>query len=397
MAQDITVLTVSELNEYIGGKLETDKLLKNVTVKGQISNYKKHSTGHLYFSIKDEGSVIAAVMFRSSAKNLAFEPENDLSVIVTGRVCVYKPTGQYQIYVEKMQPDGIGSLALAFEQMKRKLSANGLFDKEHKKKLPKIPSVIGVVTSPTGAAVHDVINIATRRFPYAKIVLYPALVQGSGAAESVAEGIRWFNRTKSADVLIVGRGGGSIEDLWAFNEESLAYAVYRSEIPIISAVGHETDFTICDFVADMRAPTPSAAAELATPETGDLVRKFNNIVTKMLPCVMEPIQSYKMQLQLLSTSPAIRSPHTLIDEKKAQLSDLSKKLNGTFEKIVLQKKMTLSEKGAKLDALSPLKVFSRGYSAVYTGKRLVKKADDVGSGDKLKIVTSDGAIGATVD
>ena len=271
--------TVSELNGYIKNLFDSDRTLSAVSVKGEISNFTRHSSGHLYFSIKDKGSVIRAVMFRAAAQKLVFAPENELMVIVTGRIGAFVRDGQYQIYVETMQPDGKGSLALAFEQLKKKLASEGLFDQSKKKPIPKIPKRIGVITSPTGAAVRDVINVVTRRFPYAEILIYPALVQGAGSAASLIGAVEYFDKTASCDVLIIGRGGGSIEELWSFNDEGLARAIYNCRIPIISAVGHETDFTICDFVADLRAPTPSAAAELAAPDTAKLLKQFSNITT----------------------------------------------------------------------------------------------------------------------
>ena len=264
-------LTVTQLNEYIKGILDHDPRLTDVYLRGEISNFKNHySTGHYYFTLKDEGGMIRAIMFRSSAVKLAFLPEDGMKVVAHGRISAFVRDGQYQIYCDSMEPDGIGALYIAYEQLKRKLEAEGLFDPSRKKPLPKIPSRVGIITSATGAAIRDMINVCGRRFPFAELVLYPSLVQGPDAPAQLIDGVRYFNEKQSVDVIIIGRGGGSIEDLWAFNNEDLAREIAASAIPVISAVGHETDFTICDFVADRRAPTPSAAAELAVPETEEL-------------------------------------------------------------------------------------------------------------------------------
>ena len=267
MVTDKIILTVTQLNEYIKSKIDSDKTLQNIWIKGEISNFVHHKTGHLYFTVKDENSLVRSLMFASSAAKLPFKPENGMKVILHGRVASYIRDGIYNFYADSMEPDGIGALYIAYEQLKKRLEAEGLFRTENKKPLPKIPSRVGVITSPTGAAVRDIIHVISRRFPFAKIIVYPALVQGEGAPPQLIAGLRYFNESHSADVIILGRGGGSIEDLWAFNNEQLAREVAASRIPVISAVGHETDFTICDFVADRRAPTPSAAAEIAVPET----------------------------------------------------------------------------------------------------------------------------------
>ena len=272
-------LTVTGLNEYIKSKLDTDPVLSGVFVKGEISNFVNHyKTGHFYLSLKDEGGVIRAVMFRQSAMKLNFVPENGMKVICSGRVSSYVKDGQYQIYITSMEPDGVGALYIAFEQLKKKLEEEGLFDPMYKKPLPKYPKKIGIITSPTGAAIRDMIHVSGRRFPLAKLCLYPSLVQGDGAPAQLIRGIETFNTTCPVDVIILGRGGGSLEELWAFNDENLARAIFASRIPIISAVGHETDFSISDFVADLRAPTPSAAAEVALPEAGEVKRKLRNVI-----------------------------------------------------------------------------------------------------------------------
>ncbi|MBQ9429426.1 MAG: exodeoxyribonuclease VII large subunit, partial [Clostridia bacterium] len=286
-------MTVTQLNAYIKSKFDADVFFSGVLVKGEISNLTKHSSGHYYFTIKDETSAIKAVMFRGEVSKIKFDPENGMKIVAHGRVTVYPPSGQYQINCDYLEPDGIGALNLALEQLKKKLQAEGLFDAARKKPLPKIPTRVGVITSPTGAAVRDIINILGRRFPYAKMILFPALVQGESAAPSLIEGVRWFNRMQNVDLLIIGRGGGSLEDLWAFNDEQLARTIAASTIPVISAVGHETDFTICDFVADRRAPTPSAAAELAVPEATELMQKIDNIIGKMAMLLDKRVQNGK--------------------------------------------------------------------------------------------------------
>lgn len=291
MAEERQVFTVTALNEYIKMKLETDEALMRVFIRGEISNFTNHKSGHFYFTVKDETSRIAAVMFRSSASKLAFIPENGMKVIVGGRVSAYVRDGQYQIYVDTLEPDGVGALYIAYEQLKAKLGAEGLFDEAKKKPLPRYPMRIGVITSPTGAAIRDIINILGRRFPIAEVVLYPSLVQGESAAPQLIEGLRYFNEKKNVNVIIIGRGGGSLEDLWAFNSEALVREVAASELPVISAVGHEIDFTLCDFAADRRAPTPSAAAELAVPERYELKRKLGNVTARL-----ELLEGKKLEL-----------------------------------------------------------------------------------------------------
>lgn len=395
--QQTRILSVTELNEYIKAKIETDRLLKNITIKGEISNFTRHSSGHLYFSLKDDTSVIRAVMFKSAAQKMVFSPENDLMVITTGRIGAFVRDGQYQIYIESMQPDGKGALALAFEQLKRKLSAEGLFDQKYKKSLPKIPSCIGVITSPTGAAVRDIINVVSRRFPYAKILIYPVLVQGAGSAASLINAVEYFNATGGCDVIIIGRGGGSIEELWSFNDENLARAIFKCKIPVISAVGHETDFTICDFVADLRAPTPSAAAELAAPDTAKLLKQFSNITAFLNKYLTHKIERYKADLKHLKESPALTSAGYLIDEKNMQLLKLVSELENAAQMVVKEKRIEFTEKVAKLEALNPMSVLTRGFSAVYKDDVLIKTVCDIKDNDKIKIRMKDGSFSAVCD
>ena len=392
------VLTITELNTYIKGVFDKDAYLADLWIKGEISNFKFHSTGHLYFSLKDEGSVVKAVMFKSSALKLPFMPENGMKVICHGRITSFVRDGQYQIYLDSMEPDGVGSLYIAYEQLKKKLESQGLFDPKRKKPIPKIPSRIGIITSPTGAAIRDMINVSGRRFPYAKVILYPTLVQGPDAPPQLVEGLKYFNENNAADVIIIGRGGGSIEDLWAFNDERVAYAVAASHIPVISAVGHETDFTICDFVADRRAPTPSAAAEIAVPDTNELKNKFNNVIRHEAMSIEKTISRYREKLKYLSNSRAITNPQAFIDDKRLAIVLMSEKISAAEVLKLNQAKFTLGKATAKLEALNPLSVISRGYSAVYTDdKTIVKSVDQLSVGMHIEFKTSDGSAGAIID
>ena len=392
-------LTVTQLNEYIKAKIDADGFLSRVIVKGEISNFTNHyKTGHFYFTVKDEGSLIKAVMFRSAASKLNFVPENGMKVLVRGRVSAFVRDGQYQLYCDGMEPDGIGALYFAFEQLKKKLAAEGLFDEARKKPLPKIPTRIGVITSPTGAAIRDIINILGRRFPYAKVILYPALVQGAEAAPSLIAGMQYFNAQRNVDVIIIGRGGGSIEDLWAFNSEELARTVAASVIPTISAVGHETDFTICDFVADRRAPTPSAAAELAVPETHELMRKIDNIIGRMSLLISKRIENGRQILNFYSTQGVFAHPERMFEERKMQLLMLGQRLDGAVGAKLTKERYRLSERTAKLEALSPLGILSRGYSvASDKSGKVIASVNDTKAGEHFSLRVKDGTVQATVD
>ena len=393
MANERPILTVTQLNEYIKGIIDSDRVLAGLTVKGEISNFTAHKTGHLYFTIKDEGSLIKAVMFRSAASKLRFAPENGLKIIASGRVSAFVRDGSYQLYVDSLQPDGVGELTLAYEQLKKKLQAEGLFDPAQKKKIPKYPATVGVITSPTGAAIRDIVNVLSRRFPYAKMVLFPTLVQGAEAAPQLISGLRYFNDTRSADVIIIGRGGGSIEDLWAFNSEELARAVFASEIPVISAVGHEIDFTICDFVADLRAPTPSAAAELAVPETREMIRKINNVVGHMQVLLDRGLKLRRQNLTALADRPIFNQPLRLLDGPRMALVADTQRITHAMEKITEEKKRSFMANAAKLEALSPMAVLLRGYSAAFKEDRtLVRSTADAEIGDKIALSVSDGTI-----
>ena len=386
-----TVLSVTQLNTYVKSILEGDLLLRNVFVVGEISNFTNHyRTGHYYMTLKDENSCIKAVMFRSANQRLRFMPESGMGVIVRGRVSLYDRDGQYQLYIEDMQPDGIGALNLAFEQLKNKLVSEGLFDESFKKSIPSRVRKIGVVTSATGAVIQDIKNVVSRRYPLAEIILAPVEVQGVNAAPQIAAAIDDFNSGDYADVLIVGRGGGSLEDLWAFNEEIVARAVFRSKIPVISAVGHETDFTICDFVADLRAPTPSAAAELAVPDIRDDIAFVNGAVSLMESAIDKRIKSELDKLCLLKDKLNLLSPTNLIDERMNTVSLLyNDALNRINDKLNYEGNR-FAVACAKIDSLNPIKVLSRGYSITMKENKIIKSINDVTCGDRISVKFSDG-------
>lgn len=397
MAEERQVFTVTALNEYIKLKLETDEALMRVFIRGEISNFTNHKSGHFYFTVKDETSRIAAVMFRSSASKLAFIPENGMKVIVGGRVSAYVRDGQYQIYVDTLEPDGVGALYIAYEQLKAKLGAEGLFDEAKKKPLPRYPMRIGVITSPTGAAIRDIINILGRRFPIAEVVLYPSLVQGESAAPQLIEGLRYFNEKKNANVIIIGRGGGSLEDLWAFNSEALVREVAASELPVISAVGHEIDFTLCDFAADRRAPTPSAAAELAVPERYELKRKLGNVTARLELLEGKKLELLRSTLERMKKSRALTDPRNFIDDRRMALGVAEDKLYNRITFLLERKKSALAGKTAKLDAMNPLSVLSRGYGAAFAPDgTVIRSAAQVEKGSDISLMLSDGTVRATV-
>ena len=394
---ETTVFSVSQLNTYVKSVIDSDLLLRNVFVVGEISNFTNHyRTGHYYLTLKDENAAVKAVMFRASNMRLRFVPENGLRVIVRGRVSLFERDGQYQLYIEDMQPDGIGSLNLAFEQLKNKLSAEGLFNDEYKKTIPHRCSRIGVVTSATGAVIQDIRNVVSRRYPLATIILAPVEVQGPNAAPQIVKAIADLNAANDVDVIIVGRGGGSIEDLWAFNEEIVARAVFKSEIPVISAVGHETDFTICDFVADLRAPTPSAAAELAVPDIRDDKRFLDNIIDIMSSNLIERIENEKSKLSYLSDKLKFRSPVCIIDEMLNCVNSLYSDISDAMSDVIKNEDAKLSNYCARLDALSPLKVMARGYSITLKNNEIVTAADELLAGDKITVRFADGDIDCEV-
>ena len=391
-------ITVSQINEYIKMLMDSNPVLKNVWIKAEISNFTNHyRTGHFYFSLKDDNALVRAVMFKSYAQNVKFEPQDGMKVLIHGRVSAFVRDGQYQVYVDEMLPDGTGALYLAFEQLKRKLEAKGLFDESRKKPLPRIPAKIGIVTSPTGAAIQDMLNILGRRFPSADIYIYPAQVQGTDAAPQLIEGLRYFNREDSVDVIIIGRGGGSAEDLWAFNDEQLAYAVADSHIPVISAVGHESDFTICDFVADKRAPTPSAAAEIAVPDMSDILSALDSIKMRMANILIGKINAFRKNLKYLSESGVFSDPAYIVNDRKMEILHLSEKLDMLAEKKTDKCRAVLGGLASKLEALSPLAVVSRGYGVVTAEDgKMVKSVKQVKNGDSIDVRIADGSISAVV-
>ncbi|GAB6929871.1 exodeoxyribonuclease VII large subunit [Paenibacillus sp. JCM 10914] len=433
------VLSVKDLNRYIRMKMEGDSRLSDVWIRGEISNFTHHSSGHMYFTLKDEGSRVKAIMFASHNQRLPFIPKEGSRVIARGNVSVYERDGQYQFYAVQMQPDGIGSLYLAYEQLKSKLDAEGLFAAERKRPLPLFPKTIGVITSPTGAAVRDIMITIRRRYPQAKIILYPVLVQGKGAAASIVKAIRLMNEWTEGDVLIVGRGGGSLEELWAFNEEAVARAIYQSRIPVISAVGHETDFTIADFVADLRAATPTAAAELAVPSSSELKGQLLQRQRQLKQGLRQRLERSQERLAALQRSPVLVHPRRYMLQHAERLDMLSQRLQGTIKsrmsihqerqrslhqglirfnpriqaevaarrkdqstrqlmnamQVVMKSKLLkLQTEMRHLDALSPLKIMSRGYSLVYdeSEQRLVKSLHDVQPGDMVNVRVSDGQL-----
>ena len=358
-----TPLTVTQLNTYLKARLEEDPRLASVFVVGEISNFTNHyRSGHLYFSLKDERSVLRCVMFARSAARLRFAPDDGMRVLARGRVSLYEASGQYQLYVEDLQPDGLGALSLAYEQLKARLEKEGLFAPERKQTLPRFPQRIGVITSPTGAAVHDILTIWGRRWPLAEIVFSGVQVQGEGAAEQIARAVRRMNELNAADVLIVGRGGGSLEDLWAFNEEIVARAVASSRIPVISAVGHETDFTICDFAADLRAPTPSAAAELAAPDAMELMTSLRYQREKLLSLITAKTASLEQRLDMLSSSRTLRDPLRMATVRREKLDQLHDRLAAAAVRSLSERQNSLGALAGKLQALSPLSVLARGYA-----------------------------------
>jgi exodeoxyribonuclease VII large subunit len=393
------VLTVTQLNTYVKSLLDGDVKLANIFIAGEISNFTDHyRSGHLYFTLKDEKCAVSAVMFSRYAARLRFRPEDGMKVIARGKVSVYEAAGRYQLYIEDMQPEGIGALSLAFEQLKNKLEKEGLFAAERKKPIPRFPEKIGVITSPTGAAVHDIITVLDRRYPAARIIFCPVLVQGENAAPQITDAIGRFNRAGCADVIILGRGGGSIEDLWAFNEESVARAVAASRIPIISAVGHETDFTICDFAADLRAPTPSAAAELAVPDAAELLYSVLYQKDRMLRAMSAKTGSSKERIDGFMKSRVFTNPLGAVETRRINLDGTVSRLNKAVKDKMSKSRALLSETGLRLNSLSPLSVLGRGYAAVYgrNGKSL-SSVEGIGTGDKITVKMSDGELGCTVN
>ena len=395
MAQN--VLSITQLTEYIRGRLDDDPFLGQVAVRGEISNYKVYPSGHHYFTLKDEGAALKCVMFKGSAMRLRFRPDNGMKVIAMGKVTVYPRDGAYQLYCAAMAMDGVGDLYAAFEQLKKKLAAQGLFDPAHKKPLPKCPGTIGIVTSSAGAAVHDMLRILRKRYPLTKVRLLPVRVQGAEAPGEIAAAIRYANRYRLADLLIVGRGGGSIEDLWAFNDELVAHAIYESEIPVISAVGHEPDVTISDYVADLRAATPSNAAELAVPDQDALRQNLDAMSSAMASALSRQLKAARQHLNVLSQSPALRSPTGYIEQREKSLELLKNRLIAAQNQSITRKNQRYIAAVSKLDAMSPLKVLTRGYSMAQTKTgEVLRSIRQVELGERVSVLLSDGKLSATV-
>jgi len=389
-------LTVTQLNKYVKFLLEEAEALRGLCVAGEISNFKNHYSGHWYFTLKDAGAAVPAVMFRESNRRLGFLPQDGMSVIIRGRASLYERDGKFQLYADDMQPDGLGALYLAYEQLKERLAVEGLFDPERKQDLPFFPARVGVITSGTGAAVQDILNILRRRCPATEVVLCPVQVQGAGAAAQIAAAIELFNQEQTADVLIVGRGGGSLEDLWAFNEEIAVRAVAASAIPVISAVGHETDVTICDFAADLRAPTPSAAAELAVPDLADLLAGVSALRSRMEKAALRDLFARRLALESLLSRRILRRPEELAWASRLRLDYAAQRLRGGMEAKLLAEQSRLSRASARLEAMSPLAVLARGYAIALKGHRPVKSINELDPGDKLRLTLGDGACNVIV-
>ncbi len=391
------VLSITQINEYIQGKMDEDRLLLQLAVRGEISNYKMYPSGHHYFTLKDENAALKCVMFKANATRLRFRPENGMKVIAMGRITVYPRDGAYQLYCSAMSMDGIGDLYAAFEQLKAKLAAQGLFAPEHKKPLPPFPGIIGIVTSSAGAAVHDMLRILNKRYPLTQVRLFPVRVQGVEAPGEIAAAIRYANHYQLADLLIVGRGGGSIEDLWAFNDERVAYAIYESRIPIISAVGHEPDVTISDYVADLRAATPSNAAELAVPDQAALLQNMDAAASAMVSALSGKLRHARQRLNVLSQSPALSSPTGYMEQRRQSLEHLKTRLIAAENQQIQRKKQRFIGSTAKLDAMSPLKVLTRGYSIVHgDNDAVLRSVHQTAPGHEVRITLSDGSLKAVV-
>ena len=389
-------MTVTDLNLYVKEKFVNDEFLNNVLVKGEISNFKKHYTGHLYFTLKDENSLIKCVMFKGYADKLNFSPKEGSKVIVFGTVSVYERDGVYQIYTKAMEEDGIGDLYQEFQKLKQELEKQGYFDESHKKKIPFFPKTIGVLTSKTGSVIRDIINVSTRRNPNVNIRICPVPVQGEGAALKIAKAIKYMNDNKLADVLILARGGGSLEDLWPFNEKIVADAIYESELPIISAVGHETDFTISDFVSDLRAPTPSAAAELAVPNIMELTDKLDVYKKRLRDSLLRKLELMKLQYEKCMSSRVFKEPKRFIYDQYQIIDTYLKKLENSIKLKQKEDKTRYIELVAKLDTLSPLKTLTRGYSIVQSDDKVIKSVKQIKKGDNVEIKFIDGEKSATI-
>ena len=383
-------ITVSDLNKYMKEKIAEDEYLNNILIKGEISNFKNHYTGHMYFTLKDEKSLIKCIMFKSYATKLTFMPKDGMKVMILGSVSVFERDGVYQIYARAMEEDGLGDLYTKYQELKKRLEQQGLFEEEHKMKIPMMPRVIGVLTSQTGSVIRDIINVSTRRNPNVYIRLLPVPVQGEGAAEKISNGIEYMNKNKLADVLILARGGGSLEDLWPFNEEIVAHSIYNSEIPIISAVGHETDFTIADFVADLRAPTPSAAAELAVPDIYEVKRKIETYQDRLRNSLIKKLELMNLRYEKCMSSSVFKEPLRKINDNYIKLDNCIKQIENSIKVKHEKEKTKHIELIAKLDALSPLKTLYRGYSITEKNNKVIKSKEELKTNDLIEIRFIDG-------
>ena len=391
------VLSITQINEYIRSKMDEDRLLIQLAVRGEISNYKMYPSGHHYFTLKDENAALKCVMFKTNAARLRFRPENGMKVIAMGRITVYPRDGAFQLYCSAMSMDGVGDLYAAFEQLKAKLAAQGLFAPEHKKPLPPFPGTIGIITSSAGDAIHDMLRILNKRYPLTRVRLLPVRVQGTEAPGEIAAAIRYANRYRLADLLIVGRGGGSIEDLWAFNDERVAYAIYESQIPIISAVGHEPDVTISDYVADLRAATPSNAAELAVPDQAALLQNMDQAASAMASALSGRLRHARQRLNVLAQSPALVSPTGYLEQRGKELEHLKSRLIAVQTQQLQRRRQRFVASTAKLDALSPLKVLTRGYSIVNSDDgTILRSVRQTSPGKEIRVTLSDGSVSAVV-
>jgi exodeoxyribonuclease VII, large subunit len=392
------IYTVSEINKYIKMIFDKDVYLNNITIQGEITNFKAHYTGHLYFTLKDDTSTIKCIMFKSFASLIKFKPSDGMKVVITGQVSVFERDGAYQIYCRTMTPEGLGELYLAYEQLKDKLNKEGLFDSAHKKKLPYLPNRVGVITSRTGAVVRDIINVTTRRYPNVNLLIYPAAVQGVNVAQTVIEGLDTFNRLNNVDVIIIARGGGSFEDLFGFNDENLARKIFESKIPVVSAVGHETDFTICDFVSDLRAPTPSAAAELVYPQYSDIVQKISTDRNRIIIGIQNYIIRKREYVKRIKAAKLEKVPLDIINRYRMIIDSTIRKSENNIRLRIERYKSKCMQTISKLDALSPLKTLTRGYSVVENKERkVIKSVKDVKKDDKLNLTLVDGKINVIVE
>lgn len=393
----LSIYTVSDITKYIKSVLDNNQILSAVFISGEISNFKRHYSGHCYFTLKDSSSTLRAVMFKSRARFLKFEPRDGLKVIASGNITIFERDGQYQLYVEELAPAGLGELSLAYAQLKEKLSLEGLFDEALKKPLPMLPKTVGIITSPTGAALRDIVTVSKRRHPGVALILCPVQVQGLESPMQIVEAIEIFNTVKKVDVIIVGRGGGSIEELWSFNDEKVVRAIYKSEAPIVSAVGHETDFTLADFAADRRAATPSQAAELVVPDIKELTRYVKSLYNTLETNICNSLMTKRLKVEKCMESPFFKKPEELIVEKRQQLDYYIERLAEAIKNVTLHKKHELTLNAEKLSMLNPLAVLSRGYSITETlDKKVVNKTDNIREGQQLSVILSEGTLNVTV-